>query len=320
MLARVANSLYWTGRYVERSEHISRYLKVQYFSTFDAPMTQKKEIILQSILHMSGNGLEASQSMVSEINEHQILEDIAFNLDNPNSIITSVKGARENARSVRYVISSELWETINRYYHFINGYSVEYYKTRGLYDFTTNIIQNCAIIRSQVDSTLLHDNIWAFIKLGIFVERSAQIIRILSNKLYDINSLTGSGTQDPLTTYQWTITLKTLETYDMYRRLYRGVTNQKNVLSFLLTNPTLSRSLTFSLEKVNYFLSRLTFAKNGDSNLEFQVGKLANSFKFLEYKEIECDLENFLISSLQKIYGLNELIEKEYFKQYEPKN
>ncbi|MEZ4883593.1 MAG: alpha-E domain-containing protein [Chitinophagales bacterium] len=322
MLARVANSLYWTGRYIERSEHLARYLNVQYFSTLDAPMTLQKEVILTSILQMAGvksitqeqqqNGQQ--QSLSTSFKEQDILIEVTFNPTNSNSIFSNVQNARENARSVRYLLSTGLWEAINQYYHFVKTYSVDFYKTRGLYDFTVNARKHCSIIRSYANSTLLNDDIWAFLKLGFHVERSAQIIRVLLNKIIDIHSLTNNKQEDPLAVYQWTTTLKILESFDMYRRVYRSVINQKEVLEFLLSHPTLPCSIAFSLSKVNEMLSCLTFAASPNSQLAFQAGKLANSFKYLEYEEIEGNLQEFLTSSLNKIYQLHELIEKEYFE------
>lgn len=314
MLARVANSLYWTGRYLERSEHLSRYLKVQYFSTFDAPMIQQKEVILRSILFMSEGSLEFIQNGETELSEQEILVEVAFSPENRNSIFSNVQTARENARSVRYAISSELWEAINRYYHFVRSYSVDFYKTRGLYDFTTNAVQHCSVIRSYIDSTLLHDDIWAFIKLGIHLERATQIIRILNNKIIDIKALTGEETDNPLIAYQWTTTLKVLESFDMYRRIYRREIQQKNILTFLLTNPAMSRSVCSTLEQLNFFLSGLSLGVSKESKLQFQARKLANHFKYLEYHEIVDDVPGFLNQSLEKIYELNNLIEKEYFE------
>lgn len=335
MLARVANSLYWTGRYIERSQHLSRYLKVQYFSIFDAPITQEREIVLRSIFYLATDkaaqenfeeqliaqqeqaqeGKQSQESPKIALSEQEILTIVAFSLENSSSIFSSVKAARENARSIRYMISTELWEAINKYYHYIKDYSVDFCKTRGLYDFTTNVIQQCSSTKSYIDSTLLHDDGWAFLKLGIYLERAAQVLRILNSKIIDIESLSENHEKNPLTAYQWTITLKAFETYDMYRKAYKGGVNQRNVLTFLLSNPSLALSVAFTLEKVNVILSRLTFAVSENSQLSFQAGKLASSFKYLDYDEIkENDIKTFLKTSLEKIYVLNDLIIQEYFE------
>ena len=99
----------------------------------------------------------------------------------------------------------------------------------------------------------------------------------------------------------------------MYRRIHKGNAKQNKVIPFLLTHPDLFRSLAYTLDRLQYFLSCLSFESSQKSNVAFQVGKLASSFKFLEYSEIEADLEGFLLDSLNKIYKLNDLIEEEYF-------
>lgn len=314
MLARVANSLYWTGRYIERSEHLARYLKVQYFSILDAPMSQNKDFILKSILTMYGIEFDPQE----EVEEQAVLLEVGMNAENPNSLISTVFAARENARSIRYTISTELWEVINQYFLFIKEYSADYYKTRGLYDFTVNVIKHCAIVRSYLDHTLIHDDIWNFIELGIHVERSAQVLRILSSKLNDIEVVTENGANIPLRLYQWTITLKVLEAFDMHRRLYSKPQTQGTVFEFLLTHPHFPRSITYNLLWIRELLTRLSFHTEQDDPLRFKAGKLSSYFQYLEPEEYMEDVQGFLKASLSKIYSLHELIEEKYFQTTEP--
>ncbi|MEO0895806.1 MAG: alpha-E domain-containing protein [Bacteroidota bacterium] len=310
MLARVANSLYWTGRYIERSEHLARYLRVQYFSILDAPMSQNKDFILKSILTMYGMEFDSQEA----VEEQKVLVEVGMDPDNPNSLFSTVRAARENARPVRYTVSSELWEVINQYYLFVKEYSVDFYKTRGLYDFSLQATKHCSIIRSYLNHTLLHDDIWVFIELGIHLERAAQIIRILSSKMTDINVVTENGSNIPLQRYQWTITLKVLEAFDMYKRTYRKAQKQSTVLEFLLTNSMFPRSIAYNLLYIKDLLSRLTFASEVKEPLFFKAGKLSSHFQYLEIKEIEGDVFQFLHDSLMDIYSLHELIEQKYFQ------
>lgn len=310
MLARVANSLYWTGRYTERSEHLARYLRVQYFSILDAPMSQNKDFILKSILNMYGLDFEPDEPA----DEYKVLLAVGLDAENGVSILSTVAAARENARSLRYIISTELWEVINQYFLFVRNYSAESYKTRGLYDFTLNASKHCAIIRSYLDHTIIHDDIWVFINLGIYLERAAQIIRILSSKLHDIDVVTENGSNIPLHQYQWTTTLKVLEGFDMHRRVYRKPQTQKSTLEFLITNADFPRSVAYNMNMVNDLLLKLSVAANSGSKLRFKAGKLASYFNYLEYQEIKDDLESFLNESLAKVYMLHDLIEKEYFQ------
>ncbi|MDX2250134.1 MAG: alpha-E domain-containing protein [Bacteroidia bacterium] len=308
MLARVANSLFWTGRYIERSEHLARYLKVQYFSILDAPMSQNKDFILKSILTMYGITFDPAKP----VEEQEILSELGMNAANPNSILATVFAARENARSVRYTISTELWEVINQYYLFVKEYPVEFYKTRGLFDFTINIAKNCAMVRSYLDHTLIHDDIWIFIKLGMHLERAIQIIRILTSKLYDIEVVTENGQNLPLQQYQWTITLKVLEAFDMHRRVNKTSHTQTSTFEFLISNPLFPRSLAYNILRINALVSRLGFA-TGNDPLVVEAGKLSAYFQNLPLSDIQGNLRPFLYESLQKIYVLNDLIEKEYF-------
>ena len=310
MLARVANSLYWTGRYIERSEHLARYLRVQYFSTLDTPMSQNKDFVLRSILTMYGMKLEDEEN----VEEQAILLRVGMDAQNPASLLSTVFSARENARSVRYIISTELWEVINQYYLFIKEYDPQYYQTRGLYDFTIRASKHCSIVRSYLDHTLIHDEIWIFITLGIYLERAAQIIRILSSKLHDVEVLSENGENIPLKQYQWTVTLKVLEAFDMYRMAYRRAQSQNSVVEFLTSNADFPRSVAYNLGKVHELIVRLSQITDYQERLQFKAGKLSSHFHYLEFDEIKKDLPTFMSVSLNRIYELNEMIEKAYFQ------
>lgn len=310
MLARVASSLYWIGRYIERSEHLTRYLRVQYFSILDTPMSQNKEAVLKSILQMYGTQIEDD----TPLNEQDILVEVGFNNENPISLLSTVLSARENARSVRYLLSRELWEVINQYYLFVKEYSIDFYKTRGLYDFTINSGKHCSIVRSYLDHTLIHDDIWVFIELGIYLERAIQIVRILISKLIDIDNLSKNEANLTVVHYQWTITLKVLEAFDMHRRIYKKVPNQRSVVNFLTGHEGFPRSVAYNLHKVHRLISQLNLITQTGKPLLFKAGKLSSSFQYLEYEEIEQDLSGFLNQSLTHLYELNGLIEETYFQ------
>jgi uncharacterized alpha-E superfamily protein len=309
MLARVANSLYWTGRYIERSEHLARYLRVQYFSTLDAPMTQNKAFILRSILNMYG----IDHAPEAPVEEADVLFTVGMDNDNPLSIRATVRAARENARSLRYLLSTELWEAINEFYLFSRDFDAAYFQTRGLHDYTTKTCRHCSVIRSLLDDTLLHDEIWLFLKLGMHLERAAQVIRILHSKLHDIAVIAENDANIPLRQYQATITLKVLEGFDMHHRRYKKPLSPGTTVEFLITNPRFPRSVTYNLRCVHESLLRLREITPTSQELLFRAGKLYNYFRYLEPPEVKDRLNEFLEASLQQIYGLHELIEQEYF-------
>ncbi len=309
MLARIASSLYWTGRYLERSEHLSRYLRVQYFSMLDAPMSQSRDFTLRSILNMYGVKWPAEEP----VDEAGVLRLVAMDYDTPLSIRSTIRAARENARSLRHVISTELWESINAYYLYSNDVNPEFFVIHGLYDFTTEAGRQCAIIRSRIDDTLLQDDIWVFLKLGIHLERVVQVIRILISKLNDVDVMTDKGAEHPLRQYQGTVILKILEGFDMHRKAYRQLLTPKTTIDFLVGHPQFSRSVAYNMNVVKQLLERLDNHAPEKNIALFKAGKLQSYFQYLEYAEIADDVGGGLSAAIDQVYELHNVIEAKYF-------
>lgn len=310
MLARIANNLYWTGRYLERSEHLARYLSVQYFSMLDAPMSQSRDFTLASILNMYGIGVEEGQQLV----ESQVLQKVGMSYSTPLSIRATIRSARENAGSLRHIISTELWQAINSYYLYSDNTKPEYFATHGLSEFTEEVGRHCANVRSRIDDTLLHDDAWVLIKLGIHLERVVQVIRILSSKLHDIDLMTDWGANQPLRQYQGTVVLKILEGFDMHKKLYQQVLTPKTTIDFLVGHPNFSRSLTYNMAAVTNLLTRMENKDTNEKNeLLFSAGKLYSQFRYLEYDDIAENIGNHLDTSLQQVYSLHANIVSRYF-------
>ena len=309
MLSRVADNLFWLGRYLERSEHLARYLSVQYFSSIDVPYQQQRERALLSILDMIGMQPNSESPL-----EEEVLVAVALDEKNPVSILSSAYYGRENARSVRDSISTEVWEAINNYYLFVSGYPVDVYKTKGLYDFTSNVINHCSIVRGKIQYTLMHDVAWRFIQIGMHLERAAQTIRILISKITDIQTLSNFKLGEPLELQQWNILLDCLEAKDMCRKYYNALPNRLNTLEFLLLNPEFPRSVSFNLTNAHVQLEKVSQRKEfSKTSLEFKVGKDINHFRYLEIEDVNDNVIPFLEETLQKIHVICDLIIDEYF-------
>lgn len=308
MLARVADNLFWFGRYVERSEHLSRYLNIQYFSTLDAPFETQRELSLQSVMNMVGIPIEEEN-----IFEEQILVAVAMDENNPSSIRSSVFKARENARGARDLLSIELWNTVNKFYRFIHDYPEEYYKTRGLDDFTRRTIDNCAIIKSNIQNTLLHDQVWAIIKMGMHLERSIQVNRMILSKLNDVARLQEMKVIKTVESFQWATLLQSAEGYDMFRRIYSASPMKRQTLEFIVLNKMFPRSISYNITALQSYLRSINPSKNFQQNsIDWRVGRLSEELKYRVIDEfIEAPVE-FLEKTLDQIYNLNNLLSKEY--------
>lgn len=246
MLARVAESLYWIGRNIERCEHCSRFLKVQFFSTLDAPMAQNKDFTLRSILFMSGSdfGTEAI------LNENEVWKKVIFDLNNPNSILRLATNARENARSIRNTISMELWESINKWYLYCKTLDRNTFSSADIFSFTENIKTSIALVKSDINNTLLHNDVWRFICLGVYIERGLQVLRILNSKISDCTILSDNGANVPLLRFQWIILLKSLEAFDVHRQVNQQQLTRASIFKLILTNMMFPRSLGYTVHQV----------------------------------------------------------------------
>ncbi|WP_224482952.1 alpha-E domain-containing protein [Robertkochia aurantiaca] len=313
MLARVANNLFWMGRYIERSEHTARYTNVNYFSSLDAPrqLSQSRQFVLRSIRFMTGDMPDES---VKSLDEKETLFNLSFNQDKNYSIINNVRAARENANSARDLISTELYEALNKFYHYVTNYPSEVFVSKSLYEFTVYVTEMSAILRSKIHGTLLHDEIYAIIMLGINIERVTQLVRIINAKYNDAKKTESDNPRAMENSYEWTTLLKCCECYDMHRRLNRKTPHQLSTLKFLLLNPNNPRSVMNSLDKIYDHIRLLDPDDDPDhESTRFVIGKLRSTLEFTHISEIGIDTEGYIENLLKKISDISHLMEEEYF-------
>jgi len=309
MLSRVANNLYWMGRYIERADHLARYSKANYFSSLDAPIvkTYDRIFVLESMLYMAGI------FDMEEINERDVLYRIGMDTQNSNSIISNITFARENARGARNAISTDLWEAINTYYHLVNNYPQETYLTTGLYDFNQMILDQTSIVSSKIYGTLLHDEEWAIILIGMHIERAIQIIRIINSKLHDIYKIEQAGHPITEMSFEWTNLLRCVESFDMNRKFYNTIPNRKQVLEFLMLNQNCPRSISYSLKGIRRYEEKISQNENSNSNaISFKIRKLFEQYRYLSYDEYKDDIYGLLNSTQAKIVEIADELEKKY--------
>ncbi len=313
MLARVANNLFWMGRYIERSEHIARYMHVNYFSSLDAPneLSRSRQFVLNSMLRMIGDP-EAKEDEV--LNEEEVLFKLALDPAHPFSILSNVKYARENANSARDLISTDLYESINKFYHFVLKYPEQHFLKKGLYDFCINIIEMSSILRGRIRSTLLHDEVYAIIMLGVNLERANQLIRIINAKYYDALNAQGSYGDKFSKSFEWTTLLKCAESYDMMRRFYKKTPTSLTTLEFLILNPNCPRSMMNSLNQIYTHIRVLdnSFRYDKDSTA-FLVGRVRAEYQYKYIEEIEGNIKEYIEAMLQNLADIGNKMENEFF-------
>lgn len=312
MLSRIANSLFWMGRYLERADQSARYIKVHYYSALDAPLASKQEFIYESILTMLGLDEEYKKSS-KNYQEDKINVLIALDEANPVSIKSSVIYARENARGARDSISSELWGAINKFYHFVNGFNEKDLKKEGIYYFADKIMENCSIVTGYIDNTLLHDETWSLIRLGIHLERASQTTRVMYSKVKDIKKIEKQKLGKSIESYHCVTMLKSVEAFDMSKIYYRAVPNMHDALEFLILNKDFPKSISYNLRHINSCVGKISTVKNiYPGTLEFEIGKLLAAYSYRTMEEIEEDTIGFLEETLSQIYEMGKELENKY--------
>ena len=308
MLSRIANSLFWMGRYLERVEHMARFAKVQYFSSLDAPTSVNKEHVLESMLEIVG----LPSTFCAHTNE-EVLFHISISDKNRFSMLSCLNMARENARGARDTISSELWETINTYYHKLNDFKYKDFDNDEFMVIAELILSNSAIVKGLIENTLFHQDARALICEGIHIERSIQISRILLVKLNDIATIEKSNLEYALETYQWGTLLKSAESFDMCHRFYRKVPNKSNSLEFLIFNFDFPKSIAFNLAIAEKHLKTIAEINDEtDSSPVYQLGKLTSEIKFTKIEDVIDDIAVFVNKNLATMYTIAASIESKY--------
>tara|TARA_R110001583_G_scaffold84483_12_gene222190 strand:- start:2354 stop:3142 length:789 start_codon:yes stop_codon:yes gene_type:complete len=246
--------------------------------------------------------------------EEDVLFKIGLDPDSPNSILNNIKYARENANSARDLISTELYESLNKFYHFSVNYPVATFVKNGLYDFTTNITEITSVLRGKIRGTLLHNEVYAIIMMGMNIERATQITRIINSKYNDaLKAQLNCG--EPLSkSFEWTTLLKCTESYDMMRRFYKKTPTSISTLEFLVLNPNCPRSVMNSLNQVYQHILLLdTNRYYNKSSTAFLVGKVKSEYQYKHIEEIEGNIKSFIESILESLSQISIKMEKEFF-------
>ena len=163
MLSRVADSLYWMARYIERAENTARFIDVNLQMSLDAPITFSEQ--WEPLIRITGD-MEGFRELYPQATRQNVIRFLTLDRDNPNSIVSSVMSARENARSVREAVSSDVWEQVNAFYLLVSGAGAERSAMTDSYHFFNDIKRFSHLTAGVADNTMSHDEAWHFFRLG----------------------------------------------------------------------------------------------------------------------------------------------------------
>jgi len=265
MLSRVAGSLYWMSRYLERAENQARLIDVNLQILLDfgqVPDETLKEHWVP-ILRSSGDE-DLFFQLYETADSGNVTEFLTFRTENPNSLISCICNARENARQVRDQISSEMWEVLNDAYHFIQDANAHKVWSEGASAFYDQIKRFSHLFQGITVSTFSRSEGFEFIQFGKYLERADKITRLLDIK-YHILLPKATDVGGAVDTAQWHAVLRSASAVEAYRRFYVADILFKKVVEFLIFQDSFPRSLMFCLEQMNDFIQLIT---NGAESAE----------------------------------------------------
>lgn len=242
LLSRVADSLYWMARYMERAESVARLLEVNLRLQLDLPLEGNQ---WQSLVETCGDA-EVFRKRYGKATEESVISFLALDREYPNSISSCLFYARENARSVRETISSEMWEHVNGIYLEVQR---QYAESSG--GISPEVFRQLRLaghmFQGITDATMSHNEAWHFVRLGRQLERTDKTSRLLDVKYFMLlPCATRVGT--PYDDLLWAALLRSASAMEMYRQK-QGKIGPREVVEFLVLDPDFPRSIRHSIAR-----------------------------------------------------------------------
>lgn len=257
MLSRVAHSLYWMSRYIERAENVARLLEVnlQFLFDFQDLQTPALNQHWDSLILSTGDE-ELFAKYYESADSQTVTEFLAFDLRNPGSILACAYAARENARMIRDQISGEMWEAINELHLYLKSANTAGVWAAGPQEFFSRIHRASHLFQGLTASTYARNEGWEFIQFGKYLERADKTTRILDVK-YHILLPSATDVGGALDTAQWQAVLRSASALEAYRRYYVREILPWKAAEFLIVSDSFPRSIHYCVGQVEEFLRRI---------------------------------------------------------------
>ena len=312
MLSRLADSLYWMSRYVERAENVARFIDVNMWLSLDLPAGYQEQ---WSPL-ISTTGDDALFAKHYEIpTKRNVINFLTFDTRNPNSILSTITAARENARLARQYISLETWERVNRFYLAIQNGARS--AARGFepgQDFFSDVMSSSHLFLGTIYATMSHNEGWHFCRLGRLIERADKTSRILDTKYYLLlPSLDAVGT--PYDDLMWAAVLRSTSALEMYRKRFHQISPDR-IVEFLVLDREFPRAIHYCIVSAETCLHAISGTPIGTfgNPAEQLLGRLCAQLNYVQVREIiKRGLHEFLDDIQTHLNMVGDAVENSFF-------
>lgn len=307
MLSRAADSIFWLGRYMERAENAARFIDVNLHHVLDLPPGTPEQ--WKPLVAVTGDLYRFLERYETTTRETAI-QFLTFDAGNPNSILSCLRAARENARSIREVISSDMWEHLNATFLQVSDDDVFERVRNTPYEFFSELKLAGRLFEGLTDDTMSHGEAWHFCRLGRLVERADKISRIV-----DFKHFLGGGA--PMEEIEWSLVLQSANALELYRKRHGRLLREK-IVAFLVLDREFPRSVQFCLSGAEESLHAITGTPIGTFRIlaEQRLGQLRSELAFARAEEILADGLHEFVDALQLNLNLaSEAITEAFFVQ-----
>lgn len=300
MLCRVADSLFWMARYIERAENTVRLVDVTLQTLLESEQANDGDNYQywRPILASLGD-LALFESLYEEQSSLNVTDFLTFSRENPSSVFSCIAAARENARMIRDQISSEMWEVINRNYLYIKSQDAAQICRDADYDFFQKIKEFSQLFQGLTDTTFPHQLGFEFIICGAQIERADKTCRILDTK-YHMEETEGASPQ-AIEGSQLAAVLKGASAHEAYRRVFVADIESDTVREFLLRSRDFPRSVLFCLNRLQaamHAISRCPIT-HYSNEAERRLGQLISNLKYADSKDLHNVKAHDLIKNIE---------------------
>jgi len=306
MLSRTADHLYWMSRYIERGESLARLVDAHYRMSL---LPHSPEDLAESLratmkaLHMEEDYTKRHE----HIEPKAVFEFISLDRDHSGSILSCLRSARENARAVRGSLTSELWETLNSTWLDARARSAR--RSLDIGEFVEWVKDRSHLTRGVTIGTMMRDEAFHFTRIGTFLERADSTARILTAHQSDLMPGADAGAvPDP---YQWSVLLRALSAFEVYRRVYRDVITPSRVAELLILRDDMPRSLLRCCKEVYGNLKSVANEQSAETLR--RAGEMHAMLHFARMEELlSLGLPRFLQQFLAKLNDIGHRIASDF--------
>ena len=310
MLARVADSLYWIGRYIERAEHLSRLSDVMLQATLD-----QSEAAAQAV-HVALAAVGEDDASLGDRTPFDAARDLVLDREDYGSVVVSLARARENARQVREEISTEQWQRLNRLFHHVRSPQAQAQFRNSVGDLLASIVDGIHLFKGVSDTTMIHGQGWQFIRLGRYLERAystATLLEVYQPDLFCASEREHSGYQY----LEQVGLLRCCTAFEAYCQVYTADISADRILEFLLLNRDFPHAIRYAVDCIRSAVESIqrSGARRPPEDLTAGIGRLHAMLGYTTIGEILAgNPGRFLHSIRQQCIQIHELVYRVYIQ------